>query len=234
MDPETAAETSAAGGSRRRPSAVLRRPAPRDGGPIGAARPAAAVGPDPRADLLIEAELAGRSFRFATTWGLFSPREIDAGTRMLVDCLDPRPDDDCLDLGCGYGPIGCVLAHLASQGRTLMVDRDFVAVDYAARNARANGLANASARLSNGLAQLEGEQFDLIASNLPAKVGRELYAILLEDAWAHLRPQGRFLAVFIRHLWPTLRREAQRVFGQAEKLREGPTYVVLGARRQDG
>lgn len=175
--------------------------------------------------------MAGRSFSFASTWGLFSPTELDAGTRLLLDCLDPRPEDDCLDLGCGYGPIGCYLAWRALRGRTLMVDRDFVAVDYAARNAAANGLDNAEAQLSNGLAQVGERQFDLIASNLPAKVGRELYRIFVEDAHAHLRPGGRFYAVMIRQLWPALRREAERVFGAAEKAAEGPRHVVLRATR---
>ncbi len=219
---------------RRRASAILRRRPQNGHGPLSAGHAAlASARPDLREDLVIETDLAGWPCRFVTTWGLFSPREIDAGTRMLIGCLEPRPDDDCLDLGCGYGPIGCFMAHKAQGGRTLMVDRDFVAVAYAVRNAAANGLTNASARLSNGLAQLDGQTFDLIASNLPAKVGRELYTILLEDAWAHLRSGGRFQAVFIRHLWPTLRREAQRVFGNVEKLREGSAYVVMAARRED-
>lgn len=175
--------------------------------------------------------LAGRTFRFASTWGLFSPTELDAGTRLLLDCLDPGPADDCLDLGCGYGPIGCYLAWRAPQGRTLMVDRDFVAVDYAARNAAANGLANAEAALSNGLAQVGDRRFDLIASNLPAKVGRELTRIFVEDAFAHLRSGGRFYAVMIRQLWPLLRREVERVGAVAEKAAEGPRHVVLRAQR---
>lgn len=187
---------------------------------------------DPRADRVIRVALGDRGFVFASTWGLFSPTEIDAGTRLLLETLDPAPDDDCLDLGCGYGPIGCYLAWRAPQGRTLMVDRDFVAVEYAARNVALNGLANAEACLSNGLAQVGERRFDLIASNLPAKVGRELYRIFVEDAWSHLRPGGRFYAVMIRQLWPALQREVERVGGQAEKLREGPRHVVLRARRQ--
>lgn len=181
---------------------------------------------------MIRVRLADRDFVFASTWGLFSPTEVDAGTRLLLDGLDPAPTDDCLDLGCGYGPIGCYLAWRAPQGQTVMVDRDFVAVDYAARNAAANGLRNAEARLSNGLAQLGERRFDLIASNLPAKVGRDLYRIFVEDAFTHLRPGGRFFAVMIRQLWPALLREVERVGGVAEKLREGPRHVVLRATRQ--
>ena len=218
-------------GSRRSPSARLRAAS---GRPVVSPLHAAPPDRDPadaRTDQRIETELAGWPCHFVTTFGLFSPREIDAGTRLLVAQLAPEPDDDCLDLGCGYGPIGCYLAARAPRGRTLMVDRDFVAVDYALRNAAANGLTNADAMLSNGLAQVGDRRFDLIASNLPAKVGRELYTIFLEDAWSHLKPGGCFQAVLIRQLWPALRREAERVFGQVEKQREGPKHIVFRARR---
>ena len=41
-----------------------------------------------RQDLLIEY----RGLEFYTTWGLFSPRTIDDGSRLLLDHLDPRAD----------------------------------------------------------------------------------------------------------------------------------------------
>src|SRR5690606_21563255 len=47
-----------------------------------------------RADVEFEAVLRGRPFRFASTWGLFSPREVDAGTRMLLDAIEVAPDAD--------------------------------------------------------------------------------------------------------------------------------------------
>ena len=39
-----------------------------------------------------------------------------------------------LDLGCGYGVLGLNMAKSAPDGHTLMVDKDFVAVDYAEKN----------------------------------------------------------------------------------------------------
>ena len=59
-----------------------------------------------------------------------------------------------------------------------MVDKDFVAVDYANRNAAAIAWQRprpAQQRLRPDPADL---RFDLIASNIPAKVGKELLAIL--------------------------------------------------------
>lgn len=103
-----------------------------------------------RADIVLHVDLGGRSLVIHSTRGLFSPREIDEGTRLLLQHIEVQPGDRCLDLGCGYSPIGLAMAVRAPQGRVLMVDKDFVAVDYAQGNAQRNGLTNASAQLSNG------------------------------------------------------------------------------------
>jgi len=74
-----------------------------------------------REDLLIEYD----GLHFHTTWGLFSPRAIDDGSRLLLDYLELESDSDCLDLGCGYGVLGLCMARAAPQGHTLLVDKDF-------------------------------------------------------------------------------------------------------------
>ena len=38
-----------------------------------------------KADIVFDARLAGQHFTFHSTWGLFSPREIDGGTSLLVE-----------------------------------------------------------------------------------------------------------------------------------------------------
>lgn len=187
---------------------------------------------DLRKPIRFDAELAGHRLRLESTWGLFSPREIDEGSRLLLDYVEVAPDADCLDLGCGYGPIGLILAARAPQGRTLMVDKDFVAIDFANRNAALNGLGNASAQLSNGFDQIDPAlRFDLIASNIPAKVGKELLALLLHDAHARLRPGGRFYLVTINGLRQFMKRNLTEVFGHYDKLKQGPRYTVAFAQR---
>ena len=187
-----------------------------------------------RAPISFETELRGQRLRFESTWGLFSPREIDEGTRLLLQHVTLKPEADCLDLGCGYGPIGLTLAALAPQGRTLMVDKDFVAVDFAQRNAARNRLKNASSLLSNGFEQVPPEmRFDLIASNVPAKVGKELLSILLHDAHARLRPGGQLYLVTISGLRAFFKRNLQEVFGNYDKLKQGAHYTVALAERID-
>jgi 16S rRNA G1207 methylase RsmC len=185
-----------------------------------------------RQDIVFETQLVGRPFVFHSTWGIFSPREIDEGTRLLLEQVEVEPADDCLDLGCGYGPIGLALAALAPAGHTLMVDKDFVAVEFSNLNARLNHLPNARAQLSDGFRHIEaGLRFDLIASNIPAKVGKEALSLYLHDARQRLKSGGRLYVVTINGLREFMKRNLTEVFGNYDKLKQGAHYTVALASK---
>lgn len=184
-----------------------------------------------RADIEFRAELRGSQFEFRSTWGLFSPRAVDAGTQLLLRHVEVAAGDDCFDLGCGYGVIGLVLARLAPDGHTVLVDKDFVAVEYARRNAHANGIANAEVLLSNGFAQAPPGPYDVIATNLPAKSGKELYRIMFADAAARLAPGGRFYVVSLSGLRQFVKRELQHACGNYRKLKTSGQYTLALATR---
>jgi len=186
-----------------------------------------------RAGIRFTAQLGGRTLVLDSTWGLFSPREIDEGTRLLLRHTEVNSTDDCLDLGCGYGPVGLALAVLAPEGRTLMVDKDFVAVSYSNRNAERNGIGNAHAQLSNGFDQVDaGLRFDLIASNIPANVGKEMLSLYLHDALERLRPEGRLYLVTVNGLRQYMKRNLTEVFGNYKKLKQAVHYTVALARKE--
>jgi 16S rRNA G1207 methylase RsmC len=185
-----------------------------------------------RRDLEIEAHLRGRPLRFETTWGLFSPREVDEGSRLLLDHLEVRPSDRAFDLGCGYGPLGIAIARDAPQGSCLMVDKDFVAVEYARRNAGRNGADNVEVMLSDGFRHVPpGRRFDLVVSNLPAKTTKEHYYLFFHDACERLAPNGRFCVVVISGLRQFIARAFEEVFGNHEKVKQGRSHTVALARR---
>ena len=180
-----------------------------------------------RKDITFKEQLGGQSLTYHSTWGIFSPREIDEGTRLFMKYIKVNPDDDCFDLGCGYGPIGLTLAKLAPQGQTLMVDKDFMAVEYSNKNAKINQIKNASAILSNGFQHVDPAlRFDLIASNIPAKVGKEMMSLMLHDARSRLKPKGRLYLVTINGLRQYMKRNLKEVFGNYKKLKQGAKYTV--------
>ena len=183
-----------------------------------------------REDIVFRESLGSHEFIFHSTWGLFSPRQIDDGTQLLIRYLDIPANAQCLDIGCGYGPIGMYLASQSPQGQTLLVDKDFVAVDYSNKNIAANNINNANAILSNGFAQIPVEKhFDVITSNIPAKVGKELLTLFLHDAKQKLNPGGKFYVVTINGLRQFMKRNLNEVFGNYKKLKQGPGYTVAVA-----
>jgi 16S rRNA G1207 methylase RsmC len=184
-----------------------------------------------RQDPLIETRLAGRPLRLRTTWGLFSPKAIDEGTALLLEHMPVAPDERALDLGCGYGPIGLSIAQRAPQGRAVLVDKDFVAVDYSRRNAEMNGIDNVEVRLSNGFGSVPETDFSLIASNVPAKSGKELYYLYFHDALTHLQPGGSLWVVSLSGLRRFVERLFREIFGDYRKIKQGKTYTVACATR---
>ena len=185
-----------------------------------------------KGDIVFSVRLRGHDLTFHSTWGLFSPRRIDDGTRMLIEKVALAPGDVTLDLGCGYGTIGVAIAKLCPAGRVHMVDKDYVALEYARKNAEINGLSNCQVYQSNAFSKVGDVFFDNIVANLPANVGKELLTIILHDAHARLRPGGRLYVVTVAGLRQFIRRNFREVFGNYDKLKQGKTYAVALAVRE--
>jgi len=182
-----------------------------------------------RKDISFQTRLRGFDFTFNTTWGTFSPRNIDEGSIMLLDRIEVNENDDCLDLGCGYGPIGMTMAKLAPNGHTTLADRDFIAVEYSNKNIQQNNINNATALLSNGFAQIRDKKFDVVASNIPAKVGNEMLTLFIHDAYQQLNSGGRLYVVTITGLRKYMERNFKEIFGNYKKLKQGNQYTVAMA-----
>lgn len=180
-----------------------------------------------RQDIKFTATLTDQTLNYCSTWGIFSPREIDAGTQLLMKFIKISPTDDCFDLGCGYGPIGLSMAKLAPHGKTILVDKDFMAVEYSNKNAKLNGLSNATAILSNGFQHIDkNTQFNVIASNVPAKVGKEMMSLMLHDAYQHLKDDGKLYLVTVNGLRQYMKRNLKEIFGNYKKVKQGKAYTI--------
>ncbi len=182
-----------------------------------------------QSEITFHTKLRGFDLTFSTTWGLFSPKAIDAGTQMLIEWLEIEQDDTCLDLGCGYGVIGITMAKCTQTANVYMVDKDFVAVDYARKNVEQNHLSNCHVLLSNGFSHLPDIQFDVIASNLPANAGKELLQIFLTGARQHLKHNGRLYVVTISGLKEFIKRNFLKAFGNYRKVKQKNTHTVAMA-----
>lgn len=135
----------------------------------------------------------------ATDSGVFSPRRLDPGTRLLLDVVpDPPPTGNHLDLGSGYGPLALVMAARAPAARVWAVDVNTRALDLTRSNAVRAGLANLTCALPGdpGLPR----RFDAIWSNPPVRIGKTALHGLLTGWLDRLAPQAAAYLVVQRNL----------------------------------
>ena len=185
-----------------------------------------------RQDLVIQTELLNTAMTFKTTWGLFSPKAIDAGSLLLLDYVNYAATDRILDLGCGYGPIGLSLAKHVEH--CTLVDKDFVAIEYTKKNAEINQLDNVNIQLSDGLKQLDKKMYySLIVTNLPAKTSKEHYYLFFYDALAQMNEGAKFYVVVISGLRKFIARAFVEVFGNHTKIKQGRVYTVAMAEKRN-
>lgn len=162
-------------------------------------------------------------FTFTSNSGVFSPGHVDPATDLLLRALPPLRGR-MLDLGCGYGVIGIVLARLYGLEATL-ADVNPRAIACAARNCAQN---NVDARLveSDGFAQIPGV-FESITLNPPIHAGKEAVYALFEQAAARLAPGGAFYAVMQdKHGAASAQRRLEEIYGQCEALYHKKGYWV--------
>ncbi len=135
----------------------------------------------------------GRAFRFFTDSGVFSKGELDFGSKTLLSALPDDLKGSVLDLGCGWGAVGVIIAALHPQAAVTMADINARAVHLARLNAQENRVP-VQAGQSDGFAQIMGS-FDCIAFNPPIRAGKETVYRLFGECTRHLRPGGALYVV---------------------------------------
>ncbi|MEU4693253.1 methyltransferase [Actinoplanes sp. NPDC023714] len=146
----------------------------------------------------IEFSVAGKDYRLAVASGVFSAGRLDPGTAVLLRKA-PLPDATAagtfLDLGCGYGPIACVLATEAPAATVYAVDVNSRARELTAENAQALRV-----RVAAPDEVPQDVTFDQIWSNPPTHVGKAELHGLMERWLPRLAPDGVAWLVINRNL----------------------------------
>ena len=143
----------------------------------------------------------GQAFTFDVAHTLFSSFEVDDGTDLLLRTISVDSPDRILDLGCGCGVIGIVLGRLFPDAQVVMADKDLLAVRYAKHNVAANHIEKATVLGSVALESVPEGPYDLIVSNIPAKIGDDAieHEFILEPL-NYLRPGGDYWFVVVSGL----------------------------------
>ena len=130
------------------------------------------------------------SFTFLSDNGVFSKKNIDYGSKLLLETYlsEANKSVKVLDVGCGYGFIGIVIS-IVTNSYVDMVDVNKRAVHLTKRNIKKYKDFQGNAFLSDGYENVN-DTYDVIITNPPIRVGKSKLLEILEGAFDHLNPDG--------------------------------------------
>lgn len=116
----------------------------------------------------ISFDIKGKSFNFETEDALFSKKDLDQGTRFLLETIKIDSFRSLLDFGCGWGPIGIISSVFNPEGNVVMVDNNPRAIQTADTNIKKMGLSERITTITtDSIRDNVKNEFDLVLSNPP-------------------------------------------------------------------
>ncbi|HHQ7379450.1 class I SAM-dependent methyltransferase [Staphylococcus xylosus] len=167
-----------------------------------------------------------------TDAGVFSKGKIDFGSDLLVKTFlktyPPGPTKNIIDVGCGYGPIGLMIAKVSPHHEVTMVDVNQRALNLSRKNKKRNRIENVEVKESDGLSQVEDNTYDFVLTNPPIRAGKEVVHRILEDAYVKLKLGGElFVVIQKKQGMPSAKKKMQDTFGNVEVLEKSKGYYIL-------
>lgn len=151
-------------------------------------------------------DINGVSLKVASLPGVFSQKNLDIGTRVLLENLpNTLSGEKILDFGCGAGVIASFVHKQNPHCKPTLVDVSALALLSAEKTLALNSINNAELLPSNSLSAVTGK-FDHVISNPPFHQGVKTNYIASESFLAnikkHLLPKGTLTVVansFLRY-----------------------------------
>jgi len=177
--------------------------------------------------------LKNKSFRFKTDNGVFSKREVDFGSRLLIESFEmPNVEGLLLDVGCGYGPIGLSLAKYYQDRMIHMVDVNERAIELAKENAELNQIQNVRIYESDRLLNVKENTFAAILTNPPIRAGKITVHDIFEQSFNHLVSKGELWVVIQKKQGaPSAIEKLNNLFNHVETIDKSKGYFVIRAQK---
>lgn len=193
--------------------------------------------PDSKSDIrMIPYEAGGKKYEFYTDHGVFSISRVDHGTDILINTVleDYESEDSgaILDMGCGYGPIGIVMADQYRPSPVVMLDVNERAMELAGRSASLNRVADSVTIVKEE--QLEGMQFRMVVTNPPIRAGKQTIYHLFALAQEKLLNGGSLYVVIRKNQGAdSAVKELKRLFGNCETIEKKSGFHILKSVKEE-
>ncbi|WP_315911282.1 class I SAM-dependent methyltransferase [Staphylococcus aureus] len=180
----------------------------------------------------IQYQLNHHKIDLITDNGVFSKDKVDYGSDVLVQTFlkahPPGPSKRIADVGCGYGPIGLMIAKVSPHHSITMLDVNHRALALVEKNKKLNGIDNVIVKESDALSAVEDKSFDFILTNPLIRAGKETVHRIFEQALHRLDSNGElFVVIQKKQGMPSAKKRMNELFGNVEVVNKDKGYYIL-------
>jgi len=182
---------------------------------------------------IVHTHLRDKAFKFLTASSVFSKKQVDLGTRLLIESMQLPAMGAVLDVGCGYGAVGIAAAASNTLLHVVMTDVNMRAVQLARKNIKLNKVSNAEVRHGYLYEPIKNSMFNCILSNPPVSAGMETVKAIITYAPQVMIEEATFQMVIRSKIGAkTLPPVFNEAFGDCIILARKSGYrVFLGKKR---
>ena len=174
-------------------------------------------------------------FYFCTSNSVFSKSGVDFGSMLLIETVikeNKNFNGNILDMGCGYGPIGVIIAKLIEKSNVTMADVNERALELAMMNAKENKVENKVKILNSSAFENIKDKYDIIVTNPPIRAGKDVVFSFYEGAYEHLNDGGKLYVVIQKKQGaPSSKEKIMSLFGNCEVADKKSGYFIFRAEK---
>ncbi len=179
-------------------------------------------------------KLEDTDYRISNHANVFSREKLDIGSRFFLQNLPlTEGHGDIIDLGCGNGVLGLMMADQNKQASVHFVDESYMAIESARINFQqlSKDSASATFHIGDDLSDFEDQSVDLVLCNPPfhqhQAVGDTVALMMFSESARVLKPGADLWVIGNRHLAYHLK--LKKFFENVKMLASNKKFIILKA-----
>lgn len=173
----------------------------------------------------------GNEIKFLSDNGVFSKKQIDYGSNLLLKNVPNKTFKRVLDVGCGIGIIGLSIAKAHSDSKVDLIDVNLNAIKLTKDNAKLNKIENVNV-FESDVYQNVLDKYDLIITNPPIRAGKQVVLKILDGAIEHLEENGALMCVIkTNHGAKSYVKHLKELYKDVTVVDKASDYLIIKAEK---